>query len=30
MSAHTEALAGIAADVDVKLREHLEREHLEP
>ncbi len=30
MSAHTEALAGIAADVDVKLREHLERERLEP
>jgi hypothetical protein len=28
--AHTEALAGIAADIDVKLREHLERQSLEP
>jgi hypothetical protein len=29
MMAHTEALAGIAADVDAKLREHLERQFLE-
>jgi hypothetical protein len=30
MIAHTEVLAGIAADVDAKLREHFDRELLEP
>jgi hypothetical protein len=29
MVAHTKALAGIAADIDAKLREHLERQFLE-
>jgi hypothetical protein len=28
MTAHTEALAGIAADADAKLREYLERQSL--
>lgn len=30
MTAHTEVLAGIAADADAKLREYLERQFLEP